>query len=168
MIQEITKSNKALLSALDCDEDIIIIEGFMERYSVSRDEASEILQETKKWLWLASENIKEKNGLRLFIDNSLLIIDEMWHNFILNTRIYQKFCNEKLNLFVHHEPTPASEKIVGFDSEEEKEKFQNKQEERLSQQLSYIYDKLGAETVSKWYEKFPEKFNEKKIKALKR
>ncbi|WKK73621.2 hypothetical protein QYS49_16960 [Marivirga salinae] len=168
MIQEITKTNKTLLSALDCDEDNIIIEGFMDRYTVNREEATEILQETKKWLWLASENIKEKKGFRLFIDNSLLIIDEMWHNFILHTRIYQKFCNEKLNLFVHHEPTPASEKIIGFDSEVEKHKFQNEQEEKLSQQLSYIYDKLGAETVSKWYEEFPEKFNEEKIHDLKR
>jgi hypothetical protein len=168
MIQEITKSNKTLLSALDCDEDNIIIEGFMDRYSVNREEAAEILQETKKWLWLASENIKEKKGFRLFIDNSLLIIDEMWHNFILHTRIYQKFCNEKLNLFIHHEPTPASEKIIGFDSEVEKQRFQNEQEEILSQQLSYIYDKLGAETVSKWYEEFPEKFNEEKIHNLKR
>jgi hypothetical protein len=168
MIQEITTANKALLSALDCEEDNIIIEGFMERYSVNQEEASEILQETKKWLWLASENIKEKKGFRLFIDNSLLIIDEMWHTFILHTRIYQKFCNEKLNLFVHHEPTPASEKIIGFDSEEEKQKFHNKQEELLSQQLSYIYDKLGAETVSKWYEEFPEKFDKKKVHSIKR
>lgn len=168
MAQTITKSNETLMTALDCNEDDIIIDGFMERYSVNRVEAEEILQETKKWLWLASENIKEKKGFRLFIDNSLMIIDEMWHNFILHTRAYQKFCNEKLNLFVHHEPTPSSEKIIGFDSEEEKEKFQSQQEERLSQQLSYIYDKLGAETVSKWYEEFPEKFTEKKIQALKR
>ncbi|MGM0579679.1 MAG: hypothetical protein ACQETL_03305 [Bacteroidota bacterium] len=168
MIQLTSVPNNELLSALESNEDNIILDGFMERYSVNREEAEEILLETKKWLWLASESIKEKKGFRLFIDNSLLIIDEMWHNFILHTRIYQKFCNEKLNLFVHHEPTPASEKIIGFDSEEEKQKFQNKQEERLSQQLSYIYDKLGAETVSKWYEEFPEKFNTKKIQALKR
>jgi len=168
MFPEITKSKNDLLSALDSDDDIVIVEGFMERYSVSREEALEILQETKKWLWLASENIKEKKGFRLFIDNSLMIIDEMWHNFILHTRAYQKFCNEKLNLFVHHEPTPASEKIIGFDSEEEKQKFEKNQEEKLSQQLSYIYDKLGAETLSKWYEEFPEKFTEKKIQAIKR
>jgi len=168
MFPEITKSKNDLLSALDSDEDFLIIEGFMERYSVSREEALEILQETKKWLWLASENIKEKKGFRLFIDNSLMIIDEMWHNFILHTRAYQKFCNEKLNLFVHHEPTPASEKIIGFDSEEEKQKFEKNQEEKLSQQLSYIYDKLGAETLSKWYEEFPDKFTQKKIQAIKR
>lgn len=168
MIQDITKDNKALLSALDCEEDEIIIGGFMERYSVKREEAEEILHETKKWLWLASENIKEKKGFRLFIDNSLMIIDEMWHTFILHTRVYQKFCHEKLNLFVHHEPTPASEKIIGFDSDDEKQKFQHQQEERLHQQLSYIYDKLGAETVSKWYEEFPEKFDKKTIQAIKR
>lgn len=168
MVQSITKSNAALESALDCEDDNIIIEGFMERYSVNRAEAEEILQETKKWLWLASENIKEKKGFRIFIDNSLMIIDEMWHNFILHTRIYQNFCNEKLKLFVHHEPTPASEKIRGFDSEEEKQKYHASQQEKLSQQLSYIYDKLGAETVSKWYEEFPEKFSEKKIQAIKR
>jgi hypothetical protein len=168
MVESIAKANAELLSALDSNDDHTILEGFMERYSVNREDAEEILQETKKWLWLAAENIKEKKGFRLFIDNSLMIIDEMWHNLILHTRIYQKFCNEKLNLFVHHEPTPASEKIVGFDSEEEKQKFQDKQEEKLHQQLSYIYDKLGAETVSKWYEEFPEKFSKEKIQALKR
>jgi hypothetical protein len=168
MAQVTSKINPSLETALDCNEDNIIIEGFMERYSVNREEAEEILNETKKWLWLASENIKEKKGFRLFIDNSLMIIDEMWHNFILHTRAYQKFCHEKLNLFVHHEPTPKAEKIIGFDSDEEKQKFQQQQEEKLSQQLSYIYDKLGAETVSKWYEEFPEKFTEKKIQALKR
>jgi len=140
----------------------------MERYSVTRADAEEILQETKKWLWLASENIKEKKRFRLFIDNSLLIIDEMWHNFILHTRIYQKFCHEKLNLFVHHEPTPPAEKTPGFDSDQEKQKFQKHQQEKLGEQLSYIYDKLGAETVSKWYEEYPEKYSENKINALKR
>lgn len=168
MVDSVKKNSKSLESALDSEDDNIIIEGFMARYSVKKKEAEEILLETKKWLWLASENIKEKKGFRLFIDNSLLIIDEMWHTLILHTRIYQKFCNEKLNLFVHHEPTPVSEKTVGFDSEEEKQKFQIKQEERLSQQLSYIYDKLGAETVSKWYEEFPDKFSEKKIHTIKR
>ncbi len=167
-MESISRTNADLLSALDSNDDFTIIEGFMARYSVNREEAEEILQETKKWLWLAAENIKEKKGFRLFIDNSLMIIDEMWHNLILHTRIYQKFCNEKLNLFIHHEPTPASEKILGFDSEVEKQKFQNEKEERLNQQLSYIYDKLGAETVSKWYEEYPEKFSEEKIKALKR
>ncbi|WNB18485.1 glycine-rich domain-containing protein [Marivirga arenosa] len=160
--------NKSLLSALDSEDDNIIIQGFMERYSVSCDEATEILNETKKWLWLASENIKEKKGFRLFIDNSLMIIDEMWHNFILHTRLYQKFCHEKLNTFIHHEPTPASEKVIGFDSEAEKQKFEKNQEEKLSQQLSYIYDKLGPETLTKWYEEFPEKFNQKKMQAIKR
>jgi hypothetical protein len=168
MVQSIDQSNRELEKALDCNEDQIILEGFMQRYAVSREDAEEILQETKKWLWLASENIKEKQGFRLFIDNSLLIMDEMWHNFILHTRVYQKFCHEKLNLFIHHEPTPASEKIRGFDSAEEKQKYQNGQEELFSQQLSYIYDKLGAETVSKWYEEFPEKFSAKKIQAIKR
>ncbi|SMG48740.1 hypothetical protein SAMN05661096_03512 [Marivirga sericea] len=168
MAQIISKIDSTLETALDCNEDNVIIEGFMERYSVSREEAEEILTETKKWLWLASENIKEKKSFRMFIDHSLIIIDEMWHNFILHTRAYQKFCHEKLNLFVHHEPTPKAAQIIGFDSDEEKQKFQQQQEEKLSQQLSYIYDKLGAETVSKWYEEFPEKFSKKKIHALKR
>jgi hypothetical protein len=168
MLESTPKTTEEILSALDSNDDFTIIEGFMDRYSVSREEAEEILTETKKWLWLASENIKEKKGFRLFIDNSLMIIDEMWHNLILHTRIYQNFCNEKLGLFVHHEPTPASERIIGFDSKEEKERFQESKEERLSEQLSYIYDKLGSETVSKWYEEFPEKFNEQKIRALKR
>lgn len=35
------------------------------------------------------------------------VIDDAWHEFILSTRIYQKFCNKALGRFLHHTPAEA-------------------------------------------------------------
>lgn len=32
-------------------------------------------------------------------------VDEYWHTFILDTREYQRFCDEVVGHFVHHVPT---------------------------------------------------------------
>lgn len=35
------------------------------------------------------------------------VIDDAWHEFILSTRIYAKFCNKALGRFLHHTPAEA-------------------------------------------------------------
>ena len=61
------------------NEDLIC--RFLDIYEIDEAEAINIFEETKKWLWLCS-NAK----FDLIIDDSLIIIDEMWHNFILFTK----------------------------------------------------------------------------------
>lgn len=34
-------------------------------------------------------------------------VDDAWHEFILSTRIYEKFCNKALGRFLHHTPAEA-------------------------------------------------------------
>lgn len=31
-------------------------------------------------------------------------VDEVWHNFILHTRLYREFCHEKFGKFIEHNP----------------------------------------------------------------
>ncbi|ELR70302.1 hypothetical protein C900_03987 [Fulvivirga imtechensis AK7] len=156
-----------LIEALECENETAIVEGFMERYNVSYEEAVDIFTETKKWLWLASKTSEEDTPL--FIDKPLLIIDEMWHTFILHTKQYYKFCLQNFRRFVHHQPTPPREKIKA-----EKELLKNptkalqRQEERLSRQYSFIYDHLGPETLLKWYEIMAEKYTPEYIKSIKK
>lgn len=152
---------------LACDNETVIVESFMERYNVTYDEALDIFIETKKWLWLASK--VEPSNMGLFIDKPLLIIDEMWHNFILHTKHYYKFCLENFKRFIHHSPTPPAEKKV------RQEQFLSnptqvlkEQEEKLSRQYSLIYDHLGPETLLKWYETMPKKYTPEYIKSIKK
>lgn len=35
------------------------------------------------------------------------VVDDAWHEFILSTRIYEKFCNKALGRFLHHTPAEA-------------------------------------------------------------
>lgn len=156
-----------LMEALECDNETVIVEGFMERYSVSYEEALDIFIETKKWLWLASQ--AQSEGAPLFIDKPLLIIDEMWHNFILHTRQYYKFCIKNFRRFIHHNPTPPQEK------KKKQEEFLNnasqtikEHEEKLTRQYSIIYDHLGPETLLKWYDSMAEKYTPEYIQSIKK
>lgn len=162
-----------LLSRLDrveelhCDDEIQIIEAFMERYEVSRTEAEEIFNETKKWLWLASKN--DDTEEILFIDRPLVIIDEMWHNFILHTRQYYNFCIKNFKKLVHHNPTPVQEK-----RKLEKQMVNNpisiikEHEEKVKKQYSLIYDNLGPETLLKWYDSMAQKYTPEYIQSIKK
>lgn len=45
-----------------------------------------------------------KNGM---VSMPSQVIDDAWHEFILSTRIYEKFCNKALGRFLHHTPAEA-------------------------------------------------------------
>ncbi|MTI19983.1 hypothetical protein E1176_03015 [Fulvivirga sp. RKSG066] len=151
---------------LECEKEEAIIEGFMERYDVSKEEAEEIFEETKKWLWLAAQSDEESS---VFIDKPLLIIDEMWHTFILHTKQYYNFCLRNFKKLVHHLPTPPSEKRK-YQEEIEANPAQMllKHEEKLKSQYSLIYDKLGPETLLKWYDTIAQKYTPEYINSIKK
>ncbi|UII26665.1 hypothetical protein LVD15_25780 [Fulvivirga maritima] len=151
---------------LDCENEELVIEGFIDRYNVSEEEAKEIFLETKKWLWLADQCIK-KEGFNLFIDGPLLIIDEMWHTFILYTSVYTKFCKKQFNKFIHHHPTSKKEQAER-DKLIKENKAANPYEESIEKQYSLIYDYLGAETLLKWYEVIPQKYTPSYIKQIRK
>lgn len=69
-------------------------------------------------------------------------IDNMWHIFLLFTLDYQNFCKDYLRgIFFHH--IPATSKI---------EMSKDEYELDLSRFLSYVYDNLGEETLTKWFD----------------
>ncbi|MCG8387801.1 MAG: hypothetical protein MJA30_19775 [Cytophagales bacterium] len=160
-------NQQLLMQALDCDNEQAILEGFMDRYQVSYQEAEDIFKETKKWLWLASQS--EVTGTPVFIDKPLMIIDEMWHTFILHTRSYYNFCLTHFQKLVHHNPTSPKEK------EERRDEFLKnptgaikKHEEQLRTQYNLIYDNLGPETLLKWYDTMAQKYTPEYIRSIKK
>ena len=150
------------------DNERVVIQGFMDRYDVSEEEAEEIFNETKKFLELAAET-QELEGSGLFIDRPLLIIDEMWHTFILHTRQYMNFCLSKFNRFIHHVPTPKSEKqLLDLRLKIEPSTVLRENEEKLKRQYSKIYDKYGPDTLLKWYDTWATKYTPEYITKIKK
>jgi hypothetical protein len=167
-LKEVAKGELcSLKEALDCEYEALILDGFMHRYQVDEDEARAIFQETKKWLWLAAK-ASEEESMSLFIDKPLLVIDEMWHNFILYTRQYQRYCMEKFKKFIHHAPTPKSKELQAqYAVQVDLSNSASQLKQKYEQQLSYIYDHLGAETVLKWYEELPAKYTPEYLQQIK-
>lgn len=139
-----------------------VISRFTDLFSISQDEACDIFTITKKFLF-----ISQIKGV--FIPDDLLIIDEMWHNFILFTSDYNDFCLNSFKRFLHHRPATKNEKEQNQQlkttlPEEAKKLYL----EKLQFLISVTYDYYGEETVIKWFELYPEKYNTKNILMLRK
>jgi hypothetical protein len=75
----------------------LLIERFRVDHLVSKTEALERFEETKKFLVLSAGNPTVSYS-------PSKLVDEMWHSFILHTRDYLAFCQE-LGYFMHHIPS---------------------------------------------------------------
>lgn len=150
-----------LLEALDYENEQVVIKAFTDRYNISHTEAQEIFTETKKWLWLAA-NTHSSNDKGVFIDEPLMIIDEMWHNFILHTKQYYEFCMTKFKRIIHHVPTPK------LQQQKLKKLSHSSYETLIKDQYQLIYDHLGPETLVKWYDTFANKYTREYIRSVKK
>jgi len=139
-----------------------IISRFLDMFDMSEDEAKDLFTETRKFLFICQ--LKD-----VFIPDDLLIIDEMWHNFVLFTKDYQAFCDTHFGKYFHH--LPASKK------EKEEQRLKNERDPEIAkteylEKLEYImnltYDYLGEETVIKWFKTYPIKYSKENIKALRK
>ncbi|MEW6497872.1 MAG: hypothetical protein AB1589_36035 [Cyanobacteriota bacterium] len=134
-----------------------VVERFTQLYDVSFDEANDIFLETKKWLWLADQ---PKSHMITIIE-PLLIIDEMWHNFILFTPEYTDYCLDCYGCYIHHAPTTQREKDNRQRQfREDPTRAREEQMQKLLQQCAFISQMLGATTLLKWFVEYPERYNE--------
>ena len=77
----------------------------------------------------------------------MIIIDEMWHMFILFTEDYYNFCNKYFGHYIHHLPETQEKNI----SSTTKNNFKK--------QHTMISEVLGKGTVEKWYNEYPAKYS---------
>lgn len=139
-----------------------VISRFTDQFSVDEAEAEDIFTETRKFLYLVQQP-------GIFIPDELLIIDEMWHNFILFTKEYQAFCQRCFGRYLHHLPASRAEKteqrrIAVEDPAGSKERFNA----RLGHVIGLAYDILGESTVRKWFKEYPVKYSKTVIAQLRR
>ncbi len=133
-----------------------VIYKFLERFDMAFGDAEEVFQETLRWMWLCSHN----GAPRLAITQELLILDEMWHTFILFTQPYADYCERYLGKFIHHAPTTQAEKDrLQQQHQEDPETSQRSIRKRMQAQLMFIADHLGPETLVQWFIDFPRRYD---------
>lgn len=129
-------------------------------FDVKQNKAEELFQETLKWLWLCAKAKIDRQAQQakvppvLNVQTGMVMLDEVWHIFILHTRDYADFCNTYLGRFIHHSPAGA--------------KRYPPTREETEVQLAYIYDQLGSETLTKWYVTYLEAYSLQTIQALRK
>ncbi len=132
-----------------------IVEAFHTLYDVTGTQAREMFDEVKKWLWLCASCSRDRAaGLgapQARVDNDMLMLDEMWHLFIIYSDHYFDFCDRYFGFYIHHHPTTMAEK-QRFNERlfSERHKLLRELEEDERGFYSYVYDKLGPETLLKW------------------
>ncbi|VEA66749.1 Uncharacterized conserved protein [Serratia plymuthica] len=145
------------------NEDLIY--KFTMEWNLSPDEAKEIFEETKKFIYLASTCQEE--CFNITIHEQIQVIDEMWHTFIQFTDKYHNFCTTYLGGFLHHFPFTREMlrkeiKHVSMNNTS----FEDYKTQAYVSQIGKIKEKLGEETVIKWYADFATRYSIEKLNNL--
>jgi hypothetical protein len=150
-----------------------VIGSFLKSFELSENEARDIFEQVKCMLWLGNEMDFDgftEQGKAFSIDRSLLILDEMWHTFILCTKDYKEFCEEFFGHFIHHYPQVESEAKVAQRKAEFADLDQAQRIARLADekrwQYTYVFKKLGKDIFIKWYTDFHQKYTPQHLMEL--
>ena len=63
--------------------------------------ANQLFQDLLSWMWLTLE--RKQRGRDTWMFGPLLVLDAMWHIFILHTRDYSNFCQTHFGAYFHHD-----------------------------------------------------------------
>lgn len=145
-----------------------VVYRFKKAYDISWEESEDIFVQVKKFLWLAHQRRMAGLETGLSIDIPIVVIDEMWHNFVLFTKEYTAFCKDFFGYYVHHAPTTEAEEVGHRDHLQSLTRLERVQarKDRMRGQYEYIYDHLGKDTFVKWYLEYPKTFSYRRLAEL--
>ncbi len=141
-------------------ENADVVYRFQKVYGFTAEESSDIFSQVKRWMWLAHTRKAEGITSGLSIDPPLVVIDEMWHNFILFTREYHQFCEQYFGYYIHHGPATEGEdrEFYAMKDSTPPEQLRKMIMDSKRSQYEYVYDKLGKDIFQKWYVTYPKKY----------
>lgn len=131
---------------------------FQEKLNISTKDARDLFRETLRWMWVSARS-RELGGPSLAIRHSMLLLDEMWHEFILFTCDYTEFCNTYLGGYLHHQPATRSEKIAyRRQRARDPARLRQQEEAALVEQFSFLRDHIGERALEKWIRTYKAKY----------
>lgn len=133
----------------------VVIKRFQKNHPLHAAQAEDLFEQLLKYLWLCRKYEQDKHlhpndqelQFKPLIHEEMQPIDWMWHEFILITQDYERFCQEYFGVFIHHIP----QEMLIEDNSSEQDLI-----DQLNLFLTYIATQLGEETLMKW---FHEHFN---------
>ena len=133
---------------------------FMESFNISRNESEIIFDDMLRFLWVCQLH-GEKPYLNV-IDSPLIVIDEMWHTFILHTQAYDEFCKNYFGYFLHHQPTSKLE------TNKNKPRSLEKLIDEKRARYTMLYEILGKTVFIRWFHLYPKKYSKTSLMKLKK
>ena len=143
-----------------------VVYSFIDGFDVSYEEADIIFNETKKWLWACYYRKKDPRyaDVSMSVNESILIIDMMWHTFILFTTPYYDFCHKYFSEFIGHKPTTYRDKqAMQTALQKDRARVIKRERDKRKKLLSYLYDTLGEATIRRWYIEYGSKYTPEAI-----
>jgi len=136
-----------------------IIDGLISALDIDAAIAEQLFTDGLMWLWYCNNHASE--GYRE-INDPILILDEVWHTFLLYTPYYTQFCLSYFGTYLHHMPSlNQSEEANAESSREQYLKRQKKQ-------LETVYDLLGKAVFIRWYHEYPKIYTRDCIRAMRK
>lgn len=122
-----------------------------------KDEAFQktVFDDLKRFLWLyaKSETHRLENPDAdlpdIGITESMAILDEIWHEFVLLTQSYIKFCDEYIGFYLHHPPLLSKYRTNSktMSKEEAGEIF-------VTEMVQTTFDQFGEEIAVRWFDEY--------------
>ncbi|WP_026069620.1 glycine-rich domain-containing protein [Legionella tunisiensis] len=83
-----------------------VVRHFCHQYpDFSHEKSTQLFQDLLAWMWVNA--YRQTNNRPTYLFGPLLMMDKMWHNFILHTQDYVNFCEHYFNDYFHHHVEPA-------------------------------------------------------------
>lgn len=128
-----------------------VIQRFVKFHPEAKEEAELIFDDLKRFLWLvAVMDEKEQKGEEvpdISFSASMLIMDEIWHAFILVTEHYTDFCNTYFGKYIHH-PT----RMPIFEQNFKKLGEEESMEIFLNAMITAVVLELDEEVAERWFD----------------
>ncbi|MEO1517273.1 MAG: hypothetical protein AAFV95_19765 [Bacteroidota bacterium] len=116
-----------------------------------KEQAAMFFDDLKRFLWLYAtveeQRKTDPEAPDVLISGYMLILDEIWHCFILYTEHYQQFCEDYLGRFVHHPP-----KLYKYYRNKEKLGEEAADEIMVEEMIGLVVAYFGEETALRWFE----------------
>jgi hypothetical protein len=121
-----------------------VIARFCGSWRVSRAQARQIFADLMRYLWLCHTTEQPISPVP--------IVDEMWHMFLVYTRVYRAFAMRFFGGFMEHEPTSVREgraqRRLAVRSPALAEK---RVRETLERDITLVVEHLGKQVALRWY-----------------
>jgi hypothetical protein len=125
-----------------------VVRKFLQQYEIPPREARLLFRETLKFLWLST---RKPNVMIL---HQMLMLDEMWHTFVLFSSAYEDFCMKYFGRMVHHFPAVKGDPRPPRDDDAE-----------LDALIGLVYDELGKATAIRWFETFAQRYTAQYVES---